>query len=112
MVHNLNSTLTFIDVKQCRMREVQLGSHTVRSHGVKVARTHMHDWLILLLLVVIEVVLYIIHPFYRFVGKDMMEDLKYPLKSNTVPGWAVPVNFLCLAHRVKFLKFSISITAF
>ncbi|KAJ8464160.1 hypothetical protein OPV22_026712 [Ensete ventricosum] len=30
-------------------------------------------------------------PFHRFVGRDMMIDLKYPLKSNTVPFWAVPV---------------------
>ncbi|KAF5207637.1 lipid phosphate phosphatase 2-like, partial [Thalictrum thalictroides] len=73
------------------MREVQLGQHTVRSHGREVARTHMHDWLILLLLVGIEIVMYIIHPFYRFVGKDMMTDLKYPLKENTVPFWAVPI---------------------
>lgn len=53
----------------------------------------MHDWLILLLLVFMEVILYVIHPFYRFVGKDMMDDLRYPLKSNTVPVWAVPVGF-------------------
>ncbi|KAF2322546.1 hypothetical protein GH714_018767 [Hevea brasiliensis] len=72
------------------MREVDLGAHTIRSHGAKVARNHMHDWLILLLLVVTEIVLYIIHPFYRFVGKDMMEDLKYPFKDNTVPTWSVP----------------------
>lgn len=79
ILHNLNSALTLIYVKQkqCRMKEVQLGSHTVRSHGTTVARTHMHDWLILLLLVVIEVVLYIIHPFYRFVGKDMMDDRSF-----------------------------------
>ncbi|CAB4304106.1 unnamed protein product [Prunus armeniaca] len=32
------------------MQEVQLGSHTVRSHGMTVARTHMHDWVILMLL--------------------------------------------------------------
>lgn len=76
------------------MREIQLGSHTVMSHGYSVARTHKHDWFILLLLVILEIVLYIIHPFYRFVGKDMMTDLKYPLKSNTVPVWAVPVRLL------------------
>lgn len=76
------------------MREIQLGSHTVVSHGYTVARTHKHDWLILMLLVLIEISLYIIHPFYRFVGKDMMTDLKYPLKSNTVPFWAVPVSLL------------------
>ncbi|XP_059449719.1 putative lipid phosphate phosphatase 3, chloroplastic isoform X3 [Corylus avellana] len=78
------------------MREVQLGSHTVRSHGVKVARTHMHDWWILLLLALIEIILYKIHPFYRFVGEDMMTDLKYPLKSNTVPVWAVPIYSILL----------------
>ncbi|OVA14253.1 Phosphatidic acid phosphatase type 2/haloperoxidase [Macleaya cordata] len=78
------------------MREVQLGSHTVKSHGVKVARTHMHDWLILLLLGAIVIVLNITHPFYRFVGKDMMTDLKYPLKSNTVPVWSVPLYAMLL----------------
>ncbi|KAF2310946.1 hypothetical protein GH714_018687 [Hevea brasiliensis] len=78
------------------MREVDLGAHTIRSHGAKVARNHMHDWLILLLLVVTEIVLYIIHPFYRFVGKDMMEDLKYPFKDNTVPTWSVPLYAVLL----------------
>lgn len=78
------------------MREVQLGAHTVRSHGVAVARTHMHDWLILILLGVIEIILFHSHPFYRFVGKDMMADLKYPLKGNTVPGWAIPVSLFSL----------------
>lgn len=54
----------------------------------------MHDWLILVLLAVIEIVLNIINPFYRFVGKDMMTDLKYPMKENTVPVWSVPVSIL------------------
>lgn len=75
------------------MREVQLISHTVRSHGLTVASKHVHDWLILMLLVLIEIVLNAIHPFYRFVAKDMLTYLKYPLKSNTVPAWAVPVSF-------------------
>ncbi|XP_019173181.1 PREDICTED: lipid phosphate phosphatase 2-like isoform X2 [Ipomoea nil] len=82
--------------KKTAMREVQLGSHTLRSHGVKVARTHKHDWLILLLLAGIIAALNFIHPFYRFVGKDMMDDLKYPLKSNTVPFWAVPIYAVVL----------------
>ncbi|KAM1823519.1 hypothetical protein PS2_025305 [Malus domestica] len=83
-------------VFQNKMQEVELGSHTVRSHGVTVARTHMHDWVILMLLGLIEVILYVIHPFYRFVGKDMMTDLKYPLKSCTVPFWAVPMYAVAL----------------
>ncbi|CAN4121775.1 unnamed protein product [Withania somnifera] len=79
-------------VFQGNPNEIGLGcGHTIKSHGSSVARIHMHDWLILLLLVVIEVVLYVIGPFYRFVGKDMMTDLKYPMKDNTVPVWSVPV---------------------
>ncbi|CAL9747869.1 unnamed protein product [Musa acuminata subsp. burmannicoides] len=89
------------------MADIQLGAHTVKSHGVKVAKFHMHDWIILLLLVVIEIILNVIEPFHRFVGKDMMTDLKYPLKSNTVPFWAVPmigivlpfVIFLAIYYR-------------
>lgn len=96
------------------MDEVQLGSHTIRSHGFTVARTHMHDWLILVLLVVIWVVILIIHPFYRFVGKDMMDDLRYPLKCNTVPVWAVPVNSVCLIFCITALslKFCLSHSLF
>lgn len=66
--------------------------HTIKSHGLSVARIHIHDWIILLLLVVIYIVLNVIGPFHRFVGKDMMTDLKYPMKDNTVPGWSVPVR--------------------
>jgi len=73
------------------MPEIQLGAHTIKSHGVKVARIHMHDWIILILLVAIEAVLIFIEPFHRFVGEGMMTDLMYPLKPNTVPAWAVPV---------------------
>lgn len=75
------------------MPDIQLGSHTVRSHGAKVAKVHVRDWLSLMLLLVIEVGLNVIEPFHRFVGADMMADLHYPLQSNTVPVWAVPVCF-------------------
>ena len=76
------------------MPEIQLGAHTIRSHGAQVARVHMHDWFVLLFLVVMEVVLNVIEPFHRFVGAEMMTDLKYPLQDNTVPLWAVPVGIL------------------
>lgn len=79
------------------MPEIELGPHTLRSHGVKIAKVHMHDWLILVLIAVIDVVLNVIDPFHRFVGEDMMSDLKYPLKDNTVPFWGVPVCFLSLS---------------
>ncbi|KAG9145935.1 hypothetical protein Leryth_025768 [Lithospermum erythrorhizon] len=88
---------------QDKNMESQPASHTLRSHGVTLARTHMHDWLILMLLVVIEVILNVIHPFYRFVGKDMMTDLKYPLKNNTVPLWTVPVYALLLPMIIFLL---------
>ncbi|KAB1205613.1 Lipid phosphate phosphatase 2 [Morella rubra] len=78
------------------MPEIQLGAHTVRSHGVQVARMHMHDWLILALLMVLDLILNLIEPFHRFVGEGMMIDLRYPLKGNTVPFWAVPLVAILL----------------
>jgi diacylglycerol diphosphate phosphatase / phosphatidate phosphatase len=86
------ANLPFSHLQQ-KMPEIQLGVHTIRSHGARVARIHMHDWLILLLLVVIDAVLNIIEPFHRFVGEGMLTDLRYPLKDNTIPFWAVPVCF-------------------
>ncbi|KAD3642313.1 hypothetical protein E3N88_31537 [Mikania micrantha] len=86
------------------MPEIQLGAHTIRSHGVKVARTHMHDWLVLLFLVVIEVILNVIEPFHCFVGSNMMDDLKYPLQENTMPLWAVPVDILITGVLIDVIK--------
>ncbi|XP_054810675.1 lipid phosphate phosphatase 2-like isoform X2 [Prosopis cineraria] len=86
------------------MGQVDPAAHTIKSHGASLARNHLQDWLILLLLLVIEVVLFAIHPFYRFVGRDMMEDLKYPMKDNTVPVWAVPLYAVLLPIAV-FLFF-------
>jgi len=86
------------------MPEDRLNRHTIRSHGAKVARTHMHDWLILLVLAIIDGILNMIEPFHRFVGEGMMTDLRYPLKDNTIPFWAVPVRFcfqeLCILVKI------------
>uniref|UniRef100_A0A1D1YAF6 Lipid phosphate phosphatase 2 n=2 Tax=Anthurium amnicola TaxID=1678845 RepID=A0A1D1YAF6_9ARAE len=82
------------------MADVHLGVHTIKSHGLKVARFHMHDWLILLLLVAIDVGLNVIDPFHRFVGEDMLTDLRYPLKGNTVPFWAVPLIAVILPFTI------------
>lgn len=110
------------------MADTILGSHTLQSHGAKLAKLHMHDWLILVLLVVIDVILNVIDPFHRFVGKDMMTDLRYPLKKNTIPFWAVPLfailipfaifggfyfkrrNVYDLHHAILGLLFSLLIT--
>ncbi|XP_028092991.1 lipid phosphate phosphatase 2-like isoform X2 [Camellia sinensis] len=96
----------FRGIFQGRMSETELGAHTIKSHGASVARNHRHDWLILLLLVVTEIILYMINPFYRFVGEEMMVDLKLPLKPNTVPVWAVPM-YSILLPIVIFLFFYI-----
>ncbi|KAJ8445641.1 hypothetical protein Cgig2_018582 [Carnegiea gigantea] len=89
------------------MPEIQLGAHTLRSHGVQVARIHMHDWLILFLLIIIDIILNVIEPFHRFVGKGMMEDLMYPLKDNTVPFWAVPIIAILLPFCIILIYYFI-----
>ncbi|KAI5677492.1 hypothetical protein M9H77_08442 [Catharanthus roseus] len=101
---NIISFAPITRIFQGNTGEAQLGGTcTIRSHGATVARSHKHDWLILLLLVVMEIILYVIHPFYRFVGKDMMTDLKYPMKENTVPIWAVPLYAILLPIAVFLL---------
>ncbi|XP_051149133.1 lipid phosphate phosphatase 2-like isoform X1 [Andrographis paniculata] len=79
--------------------------YTIKSHGKKLAWDHKHDWLILLLLAVIDISLNIIHPYRRFVGKGMMTDLKYPMKSNTVPIWAVPLYAVLLPIAIFVLYY-------
>ncbi|KAA8532653.1 hypothetical protein F0562_032686 [Nyssa sinensis] len=93
-----------LNIFQGRMKEVELGAHTIKSHGTTVARNHTPDWLILLLLVVIEIILNTRHPFYRFVGKDMMTDLKYPhKKKDTVPILVVPMYAVFLPITIFIL---------
>ncbi|KAL0462318.1 UNVERIFIED_CONTAM: Lipid phosphate phosphatase 1 [Sesamum latifolium] len=85
------------------MGENQFVGHTVRSHGSKLARLHKHDWLILLLLVAMDVGLNVIEPFHRYVSAELMTDLKYPFKKDTVPMWAVPVlAYSVTANRIGF----------
>lgn len=67
----------------------------------------MHDWLILLLLIIIDIILNVIEPFHRFVGKGMMEDLMYPLKDNTVPFWAVPIIAILLPFCIILIYYFI-----
>ncbi|EOY21133.1 Lipid phosphate phosphatase 2 [Theobroma cacao] len=85
------------------MSEILLGAHTLTSHGVKVARIHLYDWLILVFLVVIDGLLNFIEPFHRFVGEEMMTDLKFPFHKDTIPFWAVPF----LAVLLPLVIFSI-----
>ncbi|PQP96647.1 lipid phosphate phosphatase 2 isoform X2 [Prunus yedoensis var. nudiflora] len=103
---SLCSFWNFRSIFQSRTTEIELGTHTIKSHGAALAKNHMHDWLILLLLVVIEVILFIIQPFHRFVGKDMMTDLRYPMKGNTVPVWAVPMYAVLLPIAIFVLFYA------
>ncbi|KAL0423759.1 UNVERIFIED_CONTAM: putative lipid phosphate phosphatase 3, chloroplastic [Sesamum radiatum] len=82
------------------MRENQFIGHTIRSHGSKLARVHKHDWLILLLLVAMDIGLNLIEPFHRYVSAELMTDLKYPFKKDTVPMWAVPIYAVILPITV------------
>ncbi|BBH04130.1 lipid phosphate phosphatase 2, partial [Prunus dulcis] len=91
------------------MPDFQLGSHTLKSHGVEVAKVHKYDWLILLLLAAVDITLNVIEPFHRFVGEEMMTDLKYPFHKDTIPLWAVPVHLRsnlasCHLSPVLFLQ--------
>ncbi|KAE8771755.1 hypothetical protein D1007_56320 [Hordeum vulgare] len=101
----------------------------ITSDGAKMARLHMYDWIVLVLLVVVDGVLNKIEPFHRFVGSDMLTDLRYPMKDNTVPFWTVPIygiigpiiiitsiyikrrNVYDLHHAILGLLFSVAITA-
>lgn len=86
------------------MPDIQLGAHTVRSHGVQVLKIHWHDWLILVFLAGLDLGLNLIEPFHRFVGEGMMSDLKYPLQDNTVPFWGVPVGSFFLLRNFILWK--------
>lgn len=101
----------------------------LRTHGKQVARLHLFDWIVLLLLVAMYAVLGMVQPFHRFVAEDMMASLRYPMKGNTVPSWAVPIvaivvpmifivgiyikrrNVYDLHHAILGLLFSVLITA-
>ncbi|PWA35123.1 Phosphatidic acid phosphatase/chloroperoxidase, N-terminal [Artemisia annua] len=74
------------------MPEIQLGAHTIRSHGAQVARVHMPDWFVLLFLVAIEVILNVIELFHHFVGAEMVDDLRYPLQDITGPLIAISLK--------------------
>ncbi|KAG0515121.1 hypothetical protein BDA96_10G252100 [Sorghum bicolor] len=99
------------------------------THGKQVARLHLFDWIVLLLLIAMYAVLGRLQPFHRFVAEDMMASLRYPMKGNTVPSWAVPIiaivvpmifmvgiyikrrNVYDLHHAILGLLFSVLITA-
>lgn len=66
------------------MREIHLRSHTIQTHGARLARKHTHDWVVLVFLAAVVLALHYAPPFSRFVGKDMMTDIRYPVKQNSL----------------------------
>lgn len=59
--------------------------------ALTLVRFHLHDWVILFGLLILDRVLANIRPFHRFVGEFSLDNIRYPLKGNTVPFWAVPI---------------------
>lgn len=55
-------------------------------------RTHLHDWLILVALIIFYGVLNLIEPYHRYINRFMVASISYPLRNSTVPFWAVPVR--------------------
>jgi diacylglycerol diphosphate phosphatase / phosphatidate phosphatase len=66
------------------MHGVQLPSYTIQTHGATLARKHTYDWVVLILLAAIVVVLHYTPAFSRFVGRDMITDIRYPVKPTTI----------------------------
>ncbi|XP_052176626.1 lipid phosphate phosphatase 2-like [Diospyros lotus] len=83
----------------------EYGTHTIKSHGSMLARYHMQDWLMLPLLLLVIGGLNYIEPFHRYVGKDMMTDLTFPFKEDTIPMWAVPVYAILFPCLIFFLYY-------
>jgi hypothetical protein len=56
---------------------------------------HIKDWIFIVVLIVVEVVCLVVHPYRKYVGEQMFVTgkLRYPLKANTVPTAVVPVCF-------------------
>lgn len=67
-------------------------------------RRRRMDWLMVLVLMFMYFGIYLIHPFQRFVGSDMITHLKCPLITVTVPFWTVPVSHLLLFFSFLILS--------
>lgn len=53
---------------------------------------HLRDWLLIVVVFVLWLLSFLIHPFQRYVGESsfVTPQLRYPYKSNTIPVQAVP----------------------
>lgn len=67
---------------------------------------HWKDWIFVIILLILEVILQIIHPYKRYVGAHMFVtgELMYPMRNQTVPTYAVPVCFPAFCPSLKLSK--------
>ncbi|KAK1397520.1 hypothetical protein POM88_007383 [Heracleum sosnowskyi] len=91
------------------------GLFGANSYVFKLVRRHMHDWLTLLLLGVIDGLLNLIEPFHRYLSEEMLTpDIKYPYQHDTIPMWSMQyvnqwmgvddtAGFLC-SNRVAIIS--------
>lgn len=72
---------------------VDTSGHTDLKLG-KLFLHHWKDWLFVVVLFIMEIVLNVIHPYRRYLGKEMFVtgEYMYPLEKQTVPVAAVPVT--------------------
>uniref|UniRef100_A0A9I9CYC7 Phosphatidic acid phosphatase type 2/haloperoxidase domain-containing protein n=1 Tax=Cucumis melo TaxID=3656 RepID=A0A9I9CYC7_CUCME len=68
-------------------------------------RRRRMDWLMVLVLTFMYFGIYLIHPFQRFVGSDMITHLKFPLITVTVPFWTVPLYAVVLPIGIFVLVY-------
>lgn len=65
------------------MSESQFGAN---SHVLKLVRRHRHDWVVLILLGLIDGMLNLIEPFHRYLSEEMLTpDIKYPFHHVIIP---------------------------
>lgn len=71
----------------------------------KLLKHHVRDWIMVILVAIVEVCVYVaIPPYHRFVGQFNIDDYRYPRKSTTIPTWTVLVSWTCF-YCVSLLKY-------
>ena len=87
------------------MSESQFGAN---SHVLKLVRRHRHDWVVLILLGLIDGMLILIEPFHRYLSEEKLTpDIKYPFHHDIIPMWAVPVRSSSLNYCSCFNSFQL-----
>ncbi|XP_038879949.1 putative lipid phosphate phosphatase 3, chloroplastic [Benincasa hispida] len=87
------------------MREPDRSCRTGAAAAATSRRRRWMDWLMVLVLMFMYFGIYLIHPFKRFVGSDMIAHLKYPLMTVTVPFWTVPLYAVVVPIAIFLLVY-------